>query len=182
MESSLQSGSAFAERHLRAKIYQASRSIPRHIQWILFTLSLIAVDVLMLGLAFRAAYLVRFELSIGFFQLEIIPSISYYRGLVLVLVPFWLAIFAVMGLYSRQNVLTGTQEYSQAFTATTTGFVAVIAAGFFRRIYLCSGLAAHRLDSGVLIYSHWKVFDSSYGVLSQTTWLPYDARYYCGSQ
>jgi exopolysaccharide biosynthesis polyprenyl glycosylphosphotransferase len=130
MESSLQTGSAIAERHLRAKIYQASRSIPRHIQWILFTVSLIAMDVLMLGLAFRAAYLIRFEMSIAFFQLEFTPSISYYRGLVLVLIPFWLAIFAVMGLYNRHNVITGTQEYSQAFTATTTGFVAVIAAGF----------------------------------------------------
>lgn len=127
---SIQSGSAFTERHFRAKIYQASRSIPRHIQWMLFTVSLIASDLLMLGLAFRAAYWVRFELSIAFFQLEIIPSIAYYRGLVLVLIPFWLTIFAVMGLYNRQNVITGTQEYSQAFSASTTGFVAVIAAGF----------------------------------------------------
>jgi exopolysaccharide biosynthesis polyprenyl glycosylphosphotransferase len=130
MESSIPSGSALTERHLRAKIYQASRSVPRHIQWILFTISLVAMDVLMLGLAFRAAYLIRFELSIGVFQLDITPSMGYYRDLVLVLVPFWLAIFAVMGLYNRQNVITGTQEYSQSFTATTTGFVAVIAAGF----------------------------------------------------
>jgi exopolysaccharide biosynthesis polyprenyl glycosylphosphotransferase len=130
MESSIRSGSTFTERHLRAKIYQASRSIPRHIQWMLFTVSLIVSDVLMLALAFRAAFWIRFELNLAFFQLDIIPWTTYYRGIVLVLVPFWLTIFAVMGLYNRHNLITGTQEYSQAFTATTTGFVAVIAAGF----------------------------------------------------
>jgi exopolysaccharide biosynthesis polyprenyl glycosylphosphotransferase len=130
MESSIRSGSTFTERQLRAKIYQASRSIPRHIQWMLFTGALIASDLLMLALAFRAAFWIRFELSFAFFQLDIVPSITYYRGLVLVLIPFWLIIFAVMGLFNRQNVITGTQEYSQTFSATTTGFVAVIAAGF----------------------------------------------------
>jgi exopolysaccharide biosynthesis polyprenyl glycosylphosphotransferase len=127
---SIKPGSTFAERHLRAKIYQASRSIPRPLQWGLFHVSLILSDLFMLGLAFRIAYWVRFESSLAFFRLDITPSLTYYQSLVVILIPFWLIIFAVMGLYSRQNVLTGTQEYSQAFTATTTGFVAVIAAGF----------------------------------------------------
>jgi exopolysaccharide biosynthesis polyprenyl glycosylphosphotransferase len=130
MESSFQTQNALAERHLRIKIYQASRSIPRRLQWMLFTASLIFSDLLMLGLAFRAAYLVRFEMNLAVFQLEITPSLDYYRNLMFAIIPVWLTIFAVMGLYNRQNLISGTQEYSQAFNATTIGFVAVIAAGF----------------------------------------------------
>jgi exopolysaccharide biosynthesis polyprenyl glycosylphosphotransferase len=130
MESSFQTQNGLVERHLRVKIYQASRSVPRRIQWYLFIASLVVSDIVMLGLAFRGAYIVRFELNISFFQLEITPSFDYYRNLMLVIIPVWLTIFAVMGLYNRQNLLSGTQEYSQAFNATTIGFVAVIAAGF----------------------------------------------------
>lgn len=118
------------ESALRVKIYRASGSIPRHIQWHIFIASLVIGDILMLTLAFRTAYMVRFELSLAFFQLDITPSYSYYQNMVLVIIPVWLIIFVVMGLYNRQNLITGTQEYSQAFNATTLGFVAVIAAGF----------------------------------------------------
>lgn len=130
MESSFQTQNALAERHLRVKIYQASRSIPRRTQWMLFTASLIFSDLLMLGLAFRIAYLFRFEMNIAFFQLEITPSLAHYRNLMFVIIPVWLTIFAILGLYNRQNLISGTQEYSNAFNATTTGFVAVIAADF----------------------------------------------------
>jgi exopolysaccharide biosynthesis polyprenyl glycosylphosphotransferase len=129
MESSFQTQNALAERHLRIKIYQASRSIPRRHQWVLFTASLIITDLLMLRLAFRAAYFIRFELNLAVFQ-EIKPSLDYYSNLMIVIIPVWLTIFAVIGLYNRQNLISGTQEYSQTFNATTVGFVAVIAAGF----------------------------------------------------
>jgi exopolysaccharide biosynthesis polyprenyl glycosylphosphotransferase len=130
MESSFQTQNALAERHLRVKIYQASRSVPRRIQWMIFIGALIATDLFMLGMAFRMAYLIRFEMNIAFFQLEITPSFDYYRNLMLAIIPVWLTIFMVMGLFSRQNLLSGAHEYSQVFNATTIGFVAVIAAGF----------------------------------------------------
>jgi exopolysaccharide biosynthesis polyprenyl glycosylphosphotransferase len=84
----------------------------------------------MIGLAFRAAYFVRFELSLGVFRLDAIPSFDFYQRLVLVLIPVWLTIFGVSGLYDRQKLLEGTKEYALLFNATTTGMFLVIAAGF----------------------------------------------------
>jgi exopolysaccharide biosynthesis polyprenyl glycosylphosphotransferase len=130
MESSIGTRNTLAEQKLRLKIYQASRSIPRYLQWQLFTLALIITDLTMLSLAFRGAYFIRFEMALPIFQLEITPSMEYYRRLVLIILPVWLTIFAIMGLYNRHNLLTGTQEYSQAFNAVALGFVGVIAAGF----------------------------------------------------
>jgi exopolysaccharide biosynthesis polyprenyl glycosylphosphotransferase len=130
MESSFQTSQVLAQSHLRMKIYEASRSIPRKLQWQLFAVSLVISDLLMLSLAFRVAYWVRFELNLPFFQLEIVPSIRYYERLVFIIIPVWLAIFAIMGLYNRQNLLTGTHEYSQAFNGVTIGFVGLISAGF----------------------------------------------------
>jgi exopolysaccharide biosynthesis polyprenyl glycosylphosphotransferase len=91
--------------------------------------SLIITDLVMVALAFRAAYFVRFELSISIFQI-VSPSVDYYQDLVFIIVPLWLGIFGVMGLYSRRNLLSGTQEYSLAFNATTIGMISVVAAGF----------------------------------------------------
>jgi exopolysaccharide biosynthesis polyprenyl glycosylphosphotransferase len=91
--------------------------------------SLIITDLVMVALAFRAAYFVRFELSISIFQM-VSPSVDYYQDLVFIIVPLWLGIFGVMGLYSRKNLLSGTQEYSLAFNATTIGMISVVAAGF----------------------------------------------------
>jgi exopolysaccharide biosynthesis polyprenyl glycosylphosphotransferase len=114
----------------REQVRRASRVIPIHRQWQLFTLGLILVDILMIGLSFRLAYFVRFELSLSIFQLEITPEIEFYRTMVFVMIPLWIFIFAAMGLYNRQNLLGGTQEYSLVFTATIVGMLIVISAGF----------------------------------------------------
>jgi exopolysaccharide biosynthesis polyprenyl glycosylphosphotransferase len=113
-----------------AKLHQISRSIPRHAQWRLLTFSLVITDLLMIGLAFRAAYFIRFELSLSIFTIETIPSFTFYQRLVLVLIPVWLSIFILAGLYDRQNLLGGTGEYALLINATTAGMFLVIAAGF----------------------------------------------------
>ena len=118
------------EAHLTAKISQASRAIPRPWQWRLFTLSLVASDLLLTGIAFRLAYLLRFEASISLFRLEVAPSFYFYQHLAFILIPIWLVIFAATGLYNRQNLLGGPQEYSLVFYATTIGMLLVIAVGF----------------------------------------------------
>jgi exopolysaccharide biosynthesis polyprenyl glycosylphosphotransferase len=131
MESSFQTqNTALAEQQLRTKIYQASQSIPRRLQWTIFTITLVISDLLMLSIAFRAAYWIRFELNLDIFQLEIVPSMVYYRNVVLVVIPVWLVIFLLMGLYNRHNLLAGTQEYAIVFNAVALGFVGMIAAGF----------------------------------------------------
>ena len=88
----------------------------------------------MVGLAFRLAYIIRFEAGIPLFKLEVVPSLNYYMNLVYILIPGWLVLFALFGLYNRQNLLGGTKEYSQAFSATSTGMFLVIITGFLTPI------------------------------------------------
>lgn len=130
MESSLRNVELNLNTALHTKVTRVTKSIPLHAQWKLFIISLILNDVVMIGLAFRAAFLVRFELSIPIFHIEVLPSIMYYRYLVLGIIPFWILIFGAMGLYNRQNLLGGTREYSRVFNGTTLGIVSIIAAGF----------------------------------------------------
>jgi exopolysaccharide biosynthesis polyprenyl glycosylphosphotransferase len=118
------------EVHLTAKINQATRYIPRPWQWRLFTLALVITDVLMTGIAFRLAYYLRFEASIAIFKLDAIPSFAFYQLFVFILIPVWLFIFWATGLYNRQNLLGGPQEYSLIFNAATIGMFLVIATGF----------------------------------------------------
>jgi exopolysaccharide biosynthesis polyprenyl glycosylphosphotransferase len=55
---------------------------------------------------------------------------AFYQALVLILIPVWLFIFWGAGLYNRQNLLGGPQEYSLVFNATTVGMFLVISVGF----------------------------------------------------
>jgi hypothetical protein len=93
------------------------------------TFGLMISDLLTIGFAFWLAYEVRFELSLGIFYQNLRPHLTYYQSLVMVLIPVWIIIFYVLGLYDRQKLLGGTQEYSLVFNATTIGIVLLIAAG-----------------------------------------------------
>ncbi len=91
---------------------------------------LVIGDVLTLGLAFRLAYYLRFEFSLLIFEPDGFPSFEYYQHLVFVLIPVWILIFAIAGLYNREKLLGGTDEYALVFNASTSGMFLVIAAGF----------------------------------------------------
>lgn len=132
MESSISRLNVLIDNALTEKIYRASNSIPRGMQWRLLLVSLIASDILMTGIGFRLAYYARFELDLPFFYLEAIPSLDRYQEIVLILLPLWLIIFAVSGLYHPKNLLGGTREYSLIFNATTLGMFSVIAVSFMR--------------------------------------------------
>jgi exopolysaccharide biosynthesis polyprenyl glycosylphosphotransferase len=84
----------------------------------------------MLGIGFRLAYYVRFELSLPIFHLEANPSFRFYQFLVLGLIATLLLIFKISGLYEKQNLLGGTREYSLIFNSVTMGMFVVISAGF----------------------------------------------------
>ena len=120
----------FVETPLKTKIRKATKSVPRHIQWRLYQASLVIVDLIMLGLAFRLAYYFRFELSINLFYQNINPNIDFYQLVITILIPVMLIIFLFLGLYDRQKLLGGTKEYSMIFNGTTIGMMLVIAAGF----------------------------------------------------
>src|SRR4030067_477678 len=59
--------------------------------------SRIVNDLLMVGLAFRVAYWIRFETGLSIFA-EVLSSRAYYERVGLILTPVWLLIFAVGGL------------------------------------------------------------------------------------
>jgi len=112
---------------------RAITRVARPVQWRLFRLSLIVSDTLMAILAFQLAYLIRFELSLPVFRLDVVPSRLFYVSLVGLLVVILLIAFAVLGLYDRQNLLGGTQEYALVFRASTTCLLVVIVTGFLER-------------------------------------------------
>jgi exopolysaccharide biosynthesis polyprenyl glycosylphosphotransferase len=130
METTSVDANSLAKRLGAVRSESAWRSLFTGMQWRLHTAVLILGDVLMVGLAFRAAYFVRFEMAIWPFRPNSLPSIGHYQGLVLVLIPIWLAIFAFAGLYDRSKLLGGTAEYALVFHSTLIGMFVVIAAGF----------------------------------------------------
>jgi exopolysaccharide biosynthesis polyprenyl glycosylphosphotransferase len=121
---------AILEPSLHKSIQTASAVISRPWQWRLFTGALIINDVTMTAIAFRLAYLLRFETGLPVFQNDVTPSLQFYQGLVEVLIPIWLIIFWISGLYNRQNLIGGTREYSKLFNGATLGMFTVIAVGF----------------------------------------------------
>jgi len=130
MQLPIQDANMLIDKQLSIKINQASKNIPRYMQWRLFTISLVISDLLAMVAAFRLAYLFRFELSISIFRLYVFPSFVFYQNLMIIFVLLWLLVFAMIGLYNRQNLLGGTREYSLIFNGTTIGLFAVISAGF----------------------------------------------------
>ena len=112
------------------KINDANSIISPHIQWRLYISGLILSDVVTTFAAFWLAYYLRFEWFVQSFDPNAVDSFENYRFR-LYTVPFlWLAIFAVNGLYSKQNLLGGTREYSKVFVSASEGFFIIVLAGF----------------------------------------------------
>jgi exopolysaccharide biosynthesis polyprenyl glycosylphosphotransferase len=111
------------------KIKKANSIIPRNFQWVLYVMALILSDAVMTFLAFWMAYYLRFELLANYFDPGGI-AIELF-GLLLYSMPIlWLAIFAANGLYSKDNLLGGTREYSSVFRSATEGFLFIVILGF----------------------------------------------------
>ncbi len=94
-----------------------------------FRIALLTSDMLMLTMAFWLAYWLRFDLQISVSP-EVVPSPQFYTALVTLLMPVWLGLFAMSGLYDWQNLLGGTIEYARAFNACTTAMMLVVVATF----------------------------------------------------
>lgn len=114
------------------KIGRANSAVPRQFQWLLYRVSLLIIDSVMIGMAFRLAYFFRFEVPFSFFDPTAVIDPSYYQSLVLLASALWLVIFAFNGLYNQQNLLGGTREYSIVFRSSTEGFLLIVIAGFLQ--------------------------------------------------
>jgi len=116
---------------LRA-VARHSRRIPLAQQRRLFMAALVALDALMLAAAFGLAYWLRFGVSLEIFQHQVLPAVGFYRLAILVLIPAWLVLFRLFGLYDEHNLLGGTREYALVFNAVTTGLLLIIVAAFLQ--------------------------------------------------
>jgi len=108
--------------------------LSRH--WQLYIITLMTSDIAMIGLAFHLAFLFRFEMKIALFLQDTTPSLPFYRTVSMALILVWLLIFALNGLYQRQNLLGGTQEYAFTFRAINTGMLLVILTGFLQPAFI----------------------------------------------
>jgi exopolysaccharide biosynthesis polyprenyl glycosylphosphotransferase len=112
------------------KIKKANSMISRSQQWVLFVAALIVSDAIMTFMAFWVAYSFRFELFAQYFDQSASVSFATYRFLLYSMPFLWLVIFSLNGLYAKDNLLGGTQEYSRIFRSATEGFLLIVIAGF----------------------------------------------------
>lgn len=100
-----------------------------------FTFILVPIDILMIVLAFIAAYFSRTQAEV----IYIWPFNEYMR-FVFIITPFWILIFALAGLYkSRKNVIF-SQESASVLLAVSSGIMLVVAWIFLSRIEFFSRL------------------------------------------
>ena len=120
-------------RHLvviTQKIKSANSILPRNLQWILYLIILVISDAVMTFLAFWLAYYFRFEFFVQYFDPNAVISLGQYKFWLYSMPFLWLAIFAINGLYTKDNLLGGTQEYSRVFRSATQGFLLIAIVGF----------------------------------------------------
>lgn len=93
------------------------------------TALLVPLDLAMVVLAFLAAYYLR--LNIG--EVSFVWPFEQYLAFVASLAPFWLAIFAVVGLYSVTKTNRPWEEFGSIFIGVAGGTFLVIAWPFLTR-------------------------------------------------
>ncbi len=94
-----------------------------------YPIVLLVTDALMLLIAFEVAYVVRFTTDIPIFRPGI-SSVEHYTWLVLILIPVWLALFALLQLYDLHLLLSGASEYARALNGCTSGMMLVVVVSF----------------------------------------------------
>ncbi|HEY4721620.1 MAG TPA: sugar transferase [Anaerolineae bacterium] len=97
-------------------------------EWKLYVLVLLVLDGLVIWGSLTLAYSVRMTSGLLIYNAPYDPAI--YRELALLNVPIWLILFALLGLYQRDNHLGGTIEYQQILKACTIGVIAIIVVSF----------------------------------------------------
>ena len=112
------------------KINDANSIISPHLQWRLYITGLITSDLVTTFAAFWFAFFLRFEWFVQPFDPHAVVSFEKYRFLLYTMPFLWLAIFAVNGLYIKDNLLGGTREYAKVFNSASEGFFVIVLAGF----------------------------------------------------
>jgi exopolysaccharide biosynthesis polyprenyl glycosylphosphotransferase len=136
MKPSLKSIDLMAVQEPEAPARDGFRAFLHHNEWNIYTVILYFNDLLLMSFAFWIAFYIRFETNIPIFQIDVVPSRSFYQTVVLVLMPLWMIVFPFLSLYNRDNLLGGTAEYAQVFKAATISLFVVIVAGFLEPAFI----------------------------------------------
>lgn len=105
-------------------------------QFAVYSTVLMMLDAAMIGLSFRLSYFIRFETNLPVFQIDVVPNIVYYERVTLLVTILWLIVFRFSGLYNRENLLSGPEEYAIVFRATTISMLFVVVLGFLQPIFI----------------------------------------------
>ena len=106
-------------------------------QRLVLKLWLVLTDAIVIALAFRIAFWIRFDLQLTTAP-EVEPSHEFYFGLIALLIPVWLLIFLIFNLYNLQMKLGGIAEYARAFNACTTSIMILVIVAFFEPTFIVS--------------------------------------------
>jgi exopolysaccharide biosynthesis polyprenyl glycosylphosphotransferase len=108
-----------------------------------YLLLLLISDILVLAVAMRLAYFIRFELKISVAP-GVVPFADFYKSLAFVIILGCILLFTLAGLYNWYNLAGGTSEYSRSFNACTIAFLLMVLATFvfqtfdLSRVYLAA--------------------------------------------
>lgn len=98
---------------------------------LVYNFILIVGDFLALVAAFIAAYVLRVKLEVGIDQGPILPtSGKTYLGIFLTVLPFWILIFALLGLYNSGIYEKRFKEFGRLLMGTFIGLLFVIFLNF----------------------------------------------------
>ena len=100
-------------------------------QWLILRGALLLLDALVVYGSLSLAYAVRIGSGLLAYSSTHDPVI--YQRFTVVSVPVWLAVFALFGLYRRDNLLGGLDEYRRAVQACTTCILLIVLYSFFWR-------------------------------------------------
>ena len=103
-------------------------AVRRQEHWFLVG-GLVLTDACVVALSFTLSYAIRFWVDLPIFEIGSIKP-AFYATVVGLLVPCFLLLFQVYGLYNRANLLGGTTEYARFFNAVTTGMLGIIFLNF----------------------------------------------------
>lgn len=91
---------------------------------------LLLADSFVVLVSFAIAYAARFWLDLPFFAEGGAIKPDFYVSIILLLVPGYLGLFQIYGLYSPANLLGGAAEYERWFNAATIGTLMVVVISF----------------------------------------------------
>lgn len=107
------------------------RSVVRRQEQRMLIAGLLISDVCVLFLSFVLAYVIRFQLYPDVFVAGSNKPI-FYAATIAAVVPGYIALFHLYGLYNRADLLGGTIEYARLFNAISTGMLLIIFVNFIQ--------------------------------------------------